>query len=135
MKAVIFHSPGNITTETAERPTIGPSDILIGVRSCCICGSDLHMYKLGLFTEMLCRNSDAGPIPGHEFSGDIVEVGDQVKDLKVGDRVVAYTRGGMAEFVPVSHALSGRNVYRIPDEISYKQAATLEPLANSIHAR
>lgn len=134
MKAAIYHAPLDITTEAVEKPSIGSADILIKVRSCGICGSDLHMYKLGLFTEMLCLPSEVGMIPGHEFSGDIVEVGDQVEGLEVGDRVVAYTFGGMAEFVPVRPAFSGLNVYRIPEEVSYKEAATLEPLANSIHA-
>jgi 2-desacetyl-2-hydroxyethyl bacteriochlorophyllide A dehydrogenase len=134
MKAAIFHAPKNVSTEEVDKPSIKLSDILIKVQYCCICGSDLHMYKLGLFSEMICRKSEGGLIPGHEFSGDIVEVGTEVEGLAVGDRVVAYTNGGMAEYVPVSPALPGKNVYKIPDEVSYKEAATLEPLANSIHA-
>lgn len=134
MRAAIYHEPLNITTETVEKPSIQPTDILIRVRSCGICGSDLHMYKLGLFTAQLCRTSDGGLIPGHEFSGDIVEVGSQVQGLEVGDRVVAYAMGGMAEYVPIGPAYAGLNVYKIPDEVSFKTAATLEPLANSVHA-
>ena len=60
MKAAIFHGPMNVSTETVDRPTIKPTDILIKVRSCCICGSDLHMYMLGLFTDFICRNSEGG---------------------------------------------------------------------------
>jgi len=134
MKAAIFHGPMNVSMETVEKPIIKPTDILINVRSCCICGSDLHMYKLGLFTDFICRNSGGGLIPGHEFSGEVAEVGSEVEGLAVGDRVVAYTNGGMAEYVPVSPALPGVNVYKIPDEVSYREAATLEPLANSVHA-
>jgi len=134
MQAAIFHSPRNISTESVEEPEIGSSDILIKVRSCCICGSDLHMYKLGLFTEVICRNSGEGLIPGHEFSGDVVKVGSDVQGLSKGDRVVAFTSGGMADYVPVSPAYAGMNVHKIPDEISYEAAATLEPLANSVHA-
>jgi len=134
MKAAIFHSPRKVTTETVEKPAIGPSDILIKVHSCCICGSDLHMYKLGLFSDYICRVSDAGLIPGHEFSGEVVEVGSEVKGLTVGDRVAAYTNGGMAEYVPLGPALPGLNVFKIPDEVSDREAATLEPLANSVHA-
>lgn len=134
MKAAIYHSPLNITTESVDKPTIGPDGILIRVRACGICGSDLHMYKLGLFTPQLCRQSDGGLIPGHEFSGDIVEVGDQVQNLALGDRVVAYAMGGMAEYVPVAPVWPGGNVFKIPDSVSYKTAATLEPLANSVHA-
>ena len=134
MKAAIYHEPFNITTETVEKPTIKPTDILIRVRSCGICGSDLHMYKLGLFTQALCRPSEGGLIPGHEFSGEIAEVGSQVQGLTIGDRVVAYAMGGMAEYALISPAWTGGNVYKIPDSVSYKAAATLEPLANSIHA-
>ena len=134
MKAAIYRGPLDIKTEATNKPSIGPEDILVRVRSCGICGSDLHMYKLGLFTEMLCLPSESGMIPGHEFSGDVAEVGDQVEGLKVGDRVAAYTFGGMAEFVPVRPAIAGLNVYKIPEEVSYMEAATLEPLANSIHA-
>lgn len=134
MKAAIYHEPFNITSETVTKPAIRPTDILIKVRSCGICGSDLHMYKLGLFTEQLCRQSDGGLIPGHEFSGEIAEVGGEVQDLTVGDRVVAYAMGGMAEYVPISPVWLGGNVYKIPDAIGYRAAATLEPLANSVHA-
>jgi len=134
MKAAIFHAPRNVTTENVEKPSITSEDILIKVRSSCICGSDLHMYKLGLHSEIVCRTSEKGLIPGHEFSGDVVEVGDDVEGLAVGDRVVAFTNGGMAEYVPVIPAQLGMNVYKIPDDVSYKEAATLEPLANSVHA-
>jgi threonine dehydrogenase-like Zn-dependent dehydrogenase len=103
------------------------------VKACGICGSDLHMYKLGLFSEKLCRPWRGGGIPGHEFSGEVVEVGSQVRDIEVGDRVAAFSRGGMAEYIPVP-VLPGLNVHKLPPEVSYEEAATLEPLANSLHA-
>jgi 2-desacetyl-2-hydroxyethyl bacteriochlorophyllide A dehydrogenase len=134
MKAAIFHGPMEISQETLEQPAIGPTDVLIKVRSCCICGSDLHMYKLGLFIDIICRKSEGKLVPGHEFSGDIVAAGDQVEGLAAGDRVVAFCNGGMAEMVPVSPALVGANVFKIPDHIDYPEAATIEPLANSVHA-
>ena len=133
MKAAIFNGPMDITMEDVETPSIQSTDILIKVLSCGICGSDLHMYKLGLFTDIICRNSEAGPIPGHEYCGEIVEIGSEVQDLSVGDRVVAYGNGGFAEYVAVT-AYPGFNVYRVPESISNKAAATLEPLGNSIHA-
>ena len=97
MKAVIFHDPRNVTTENVDKPAITSADILIKVQSICICGSDLHMYKLGLHSEIVCRKSESGLIPGHEFSGDVVEVGAEVEGLAVGDRVI----GGMAEYIPI----------------------------------
>ncbi len=134
MRAAIYHSPMNITTEDVDKPTIDPGGILIRVRSCGICGSDMHMYKLGLFEDFLCRPTDSGGIPGHEFCGDVEAVGDQVKGVAVGDKVVAYGMGGMAEYVPVSPVWLGGNVFKIPDSVPHNIAATLEPLANSVHA-
>ena len=87
MKAAIFHSPGKMTAEVVEKPVTGPADVLVKVKSCGICGSDLHMYKLGLFIDNLCKTSTAGPIPGHELCGVIEEVGETVKGLLPGDRV------------------------------------------------
>jgi len=133
MKAAIFHNPFDITMEETGTPSIQPTDILIKVSACGICGSDLHMYKLGLFTDIICRQSPQGLIPGHEFSGEIAEVGSEVQGLGVGDRVVAYSNGGFAEYAAVT-AYPGFNVYRIPEAISDNAAATLEPLGNSIHA-
>ncbi len=134
MKAAIYHGPFDVTTEDVEQPSIGPEDILVRVHACGICGSDLHLYKLGMFTEQLCRQSAGGLIPGHEFSGEIVEAGKDVADLAVGDRVVGFTFGGMAEYVPVSPARAGFNVHKVADSIPHRIAATLEPLANSVHA-
>ncbi|MBD3646412.1 MAG: zinc-binding dehydrogenase [Pseudomonadales bacterium] len=134
MKAAIYHGPLQVTTEDIEQPDIGPEDILVRVHACGICGSDLHLYKLGMFVDQLCRKSPGGLIPGHEFSGEIVDVGSKVTDMAIGDRVVAFTFGGMAEYVPVSPARLGFNVHKVPDSVPHRIAATLEPLANSVHA-
>jgi 2-desacetyl-2-hydroxyethyl bacteriochlorophyllide A dehydrogenase len=134
MKAAIYHSPRKITVEQVDMPTAPTNGILIKVKSCCICGSDLHMYKLGLFSDLITRKTEQGGIPGHEYCGEVVEVGSEVKNIAVGDRVSAYSNGGMAEFVPVGPVHLGMNVFKIPEGISDNEAATLEPLANSVHA-
>jgi 2-desacetyl-2-hydroxyethyl bacteriochlorophyllide A dehydrogenase len=134
MKAAIYHEPMKITTEDVPKPKIGDADILVKVHACGICGSDLHMYRLGVFAEALCRPSEGGMIPGHEFSGEVAEVGANVSGIRVGDRVTALTFGGMAEYVPVSPAFLGLNVYKVPSEVSWVDAATTEPLGNSLHA-
>jgi 2-desacetyl-2-hydroxyethyl bacteriochlorophyllide A dehydrogenase len=133
MKAACYHGPMNITTEEVEKPEIGDGEILVRVKACGICGSDLHMYKLGLFSESLCRQTEKGGIPGHEFSGEVVEVGDFVKGFGVGDRVAAIFHGGIAEYAPVP-VLPGLTVIKLPPEVKFEEAATLEPLANSLHA-
>lgn len=134
MKAVLYHEPLKITTEDVPVPKIGEKDILVRVRACGICGSDLHMYRLGVYSDYLCRSSEHGLIPGHEFSGEVAEVGKGVEGIEVGDRVVAVAFGGMAEYVPVCPALLGFNVYKVPEEVRWVEAATTEPLANSLHA-
>lgn len=82
MKAAVFHTPGKITYDTVDDPTIEhQEDVILKVTSTAICGSDLHIYSGGM--------PQANPIVmGHEFMGIVEEVGSGVKDLKVGDRVV-----------------------------------------------
>jgi len=83
MKALCWHGKHNITYDTVPDPTIEePRDAIIKVSSCAICGSDLHLYD-GFMPGM-----EAGDIMGHEFMGEVVDVGRENKKLKVGDRVV-----------------------------------------------
>ena len=134
MKAACYHGPFDLTCEEVAKPLCQPTDIIIKVGTCGICGSDLHFYKLGLFEDVLGRPTEKGLVPGHEFAGEVVEVGDQVEGIQAGDRVTGITSGAMAEYVSVSPALLGLNVYKLPDEVTYEAAATLEPLATSYHA-
>ena len=133
MRAAVFYGPRDVRTEEVEMPKIEDNEILVKVKACGICGSDLHMYKLGLFSDTLCRPLKKGGIPGHEFSGDVVKVGRKVRRIKEGDRVAAIYNGGMAEYIPVP-VFPGLTVHKIPPEVSYEEPSTLEPLANSIHA-
>ncbi len=133
MKAAVYYGPRDIRTEEVEMPVIKDNEILIKVKACGICGSDLHMYKLGLFSDTLVRPLKNGGIPGHEFSGEVVKVGRKVRKINEGDRVTGLFNGGMAEYIPVP-VVRGVTVHVLPPEVSYEEAATLEPLANSIHA-
>ncbi|MFX1454990.1 MAG: zinc-binding dehydrogenase [Promethearchaeota archaeon] len=128
MKAAVFYGPRDIRTEEVERPAIQDDEVLIKVKACGICGSDLHMYKLNMFSVVLLRQSEKGGIPGHEYSGVVEEVGSKISGFKKGDRVVSFSSGGMAEYVPV------RNVVKIPSGVSYEEAALIEPLSNSYYA-
>ncbi len=83
MKALCWHGKNDVRVETVPDPTlINPRDAIVRVTSTSICGSDLHLYD-GFIPSM-----HKGDILGHEFMGEIVEVGSAVKTLKVGDRVV-----------------------------------------------
>jgi len=133
MKAAVYHAPYNVTGEEVEKPQAGPGEILVKMKACGICGSDLHTYRLGLFQDEITKAVPQGRIPGHEFAGDVVEVGAGVDGIAVGDRVMALAAGGMADYVVVTPAVLNFTVYKLPPEVSYEEAATLEPLATSLH--
>ncbi|HYE91136.1 MAG TPA: alcohol dehydrogenase catalytic domain-containing protein, partial [Terriglobales bacterium] len=83
MKATCWFDTGDVRVEQVPDPEArNPRDAVIRVTSTAICGSDLHLYN-GFVPTM-----QAGDILGHEFMGEIVETGPDVRDRKVGDRVV-----------------------------------------------
>lgn len=83
MKAICWHGSTDVRTETVPDPKIlNPRDAILKVTSTSICGSDLHIYD-GYIPSMV-----PGDIIGHEFMGEVVDIGHEVKTLKVGDRVV-----------------------------------------------
>src|SRR4028118_219965 len=83
MKAVCWHGANDVRVDTVPDPKIiNPRDAIIKITSTAICGSDLHIYD-GFIPSM-----QSGDILGHEFMGEVVELGSSVKNVKVGDRVV-----------------------------------------------
>ena len=84
MKALIFERVGRISHASVADPEIRePGDVIVRLEAAAICGSDLHVYR-GLETGL-----DAGTVMGHEFAGEVVEVGPGVERLRPGDRVVS----------------------------------------------
>src|SRR6202034_473701 len=83
MRALCWHGHGDVRVDTVADPIIQhPRDAIIQITACAICGSDLHLYD-GYQPTM-----KSGDILGHENMGIVVEVGSEVKNLRVGDRVV-----------------------------------------------
>jgi len=83
MKALCWYGPEDVRVETVDDPRIlNPHDAIIRITRTAICGSDLHLYD-GYIPTL-----EAGDILGHEFMGEVVELGPEVNNLKVGDRVV-----------------------------------------------
>jgi threonine dehydrogenase-like Zn-dependent dehydrogenase len=83
MKAVCYHGKGDVRVDTVPDPAIvNPRDAIVRVTSTAICGSDLHIYD-GYIPTM-----QEGDVLGHEFMGEVVEVGRDIRRLRVGDRVV-----------------------------------------------
>jgi (R,R)-butanediol dehydrogenase/meso-butanediol dehydrogenase/diacetyl reductase len=121
MKKAVYHGVRDIRIEEVPEPQPGPDEVKIKVKYCGICGSDLHEYLHGLFPE--------SPF-GHEICGEILAVGSDVSGFEVGDRVVAFQKGGFGErlVAPLDQVLA------ISAGISWKRAALLEPLAGAAYA-
>ena len=83
MKALCWHGANDVRVDNVPDPTIiNPRDAIVKITSTAICGSDLHLYD-GFIPTM-----QSGDIMGHEFMGEVVELGSEVKNLKKGDRVI-----------------------------------------------
>jgi (R,R)-butanediol dehydrogenase / meso-butanediol dehydrogenase / diacetyl reductase len=157
MRAGVFRGIRQVPIEDVPDPDPGPRDIVLDVKACGICGSDLHTYAQGLFAE-------EGQVMGHEFAGEVVHVGAQVEGIAIGDRVTGlpiqpcgdcqqclegrehlcetWTRrsigygipGAFAERLWIPSAVLDRNVHKLPDELAFEDAALVEPLAVGVHA-
>lgn len=138
MKAAIFKGVGSIETRAdVMQPQAALGEVIVKVASCGICGSDLHIYRVHsasaeeMYAGTLRVDVDGKRIIGHEYAGVITEVGKDVEGYEVGDRVVGVTAGGgMAEYVPVP--VNPYQLAHIPDGVSFEEAATTEPLADSM---
>jgi 2-desacetyl-2-hydroxyethyl bacteriochlorophyllide A dehydrogenase len=148
MKAVMVDEPGSVRVVDVAEPQPGPDDVVVKVGACGICGTDIHIID-GEFPPTVYP-----VIIGHEFGGEVTAVGANVKDISVGDRVgvdptlncgacyfcqrgmgnlcerwnavgVSHHGGGFAEYVAVPE----RVVYPIPDGMSMKAAALIEPVS------
>jgi len=83
MKAVCWNGKHDVRVETVPDPKIlNPRDAIVKITTTAICGSDLHLYD-GVIPSM-----QSGDILGHEFMGEVVEIGSEVRNLKIGDRIV-----------------------------------------------
>lgn len=141
MQVAVLHGPGDLRLNDAQRPVAGPSDIVVKVRASGICGTDLHFRHMGpRFAEK--------PMPlGHEWAGEVIEVGPAVKSYKIGDRVAYNSNnspadmgrggefGGFSNFVALREVDEHvQSLCRVPDGVSLEHAALVEPLSVAMHA-
>ncbi|HHH76337.1 MAG TPA: chlorophyll synthesis pathway protein BchC, partial [Phycisphaerae bacterium] len=83
MKAIVYTAPGEFTYTDVPMPTLRPDDVLMRVRACGLCRTDMHIHNGHFISEFPLTN-------GHEFTGEIVETGPEAPgDFAIGDRVVA----------------------------------------------
>jgi 2-desacetyl-2-hydroxyethyl bacteriochlorophyllide A dehydrogenase len=154
MKAIVKFARGygNIEIREIQRPVVKEGEVLVEIKAAGICGSDLHHYEIG----------DQVAIPvvlGHEFSGDVIEIGSGVKGWKIGERVVSETHayachechlcqtgkyhlckerkgfgsgvdGAFTQFL----AVPARLLHRIPDHLSYPEGTIIQPAADIVNA-
>jgi len=116
MKAAVYHGIRDLRVEEVPEPKPGPDEVVVRVKYCGICGSDLHEYQHGLFPE--------SPF-GHEACGEIAEVGPKVTGYRAGDRVISFHKGGYAQ----SMVCPRDRLLRIPPSMSWPRAAVVEPLS------
>ena len=147
MRVAMYYNNRDVRLEEIPTPQIGPGELLIKVLASGICGSDVMEWY---------RIKKAPRVLGHEIAGDIVEVGKEVKDFKVGDRVFVshhvpcntcqyclngfhtlcdtlrttnFNPGGFAEYLRVPRINVDRGVFVLPNEISFEDGVFIEPLA------
>lgn len=153
MKSAVFYGKHDLRVEEHEMPKVGPKDVLIQVKACGVCGTDVHIYE----GDKGAAEVTPPTILGHEFSGVIAEVGSEVTNYKAGDRVcidpncycgacepcrngvvhycehmIGYgttVNGGFAEYCAVNE----RQVYKLGANTSFEQGAMTEPVACCLH--
>ncbi|MEK5393431.1 2,3-butanediol dehydrogenase [Margalitia sp. FSL K6-0131] len=164
MKALRWHNVKDLRLDNIEEPIVKKGEVKIKVEWCGICGSDLHEYTAGpIFipseTPHPLTGDKAPIVMGHEFSGQVVEVGEDVKKVQVGDRVtvepiyscgecdackqgkynlcetmgfygLAGGGGGFSEFASIPEHM----IHKLPENVSYEQGALVEPSAVALHA-
>ncbi len=149
MLAVVVNKPGDVEVKEVPNPTAGPGQVLLKVNACGICGTDIHVIA-GEFPPVKYPI-----IIGHEFGGEVVDVGEGVVGVEVGDRVgvdptlncgecyfcqrgmgnlcerwnaigvADYPGGGFSEYI----AVPARTLYPLPDDMSWAEAALIEPVS------
>ena len=133
MKALVFEQPQHAVVRDVDMPAIAADEVLVRSRNVGICHSDFELYE-GRYIIPITYPI----IPGHEWSGEIAEVGSDVTTLRAGDRVVGecVVNNGDDHF---GFSISGADaeyfvakaswLHRIPDELSFAQGAFVEPFS------
>lgn len=165
MKAALWYKKNDIRIEETKEPKLNKGQVKIKVKWAGICGSDVHEYTSGPFVIPTKTphplTGDIKPVVmGHEFSGEVVEIGEGVTKFKIGDRVVGEPQivcgkcnscksgkynlcpsiacigfsgnsgGGFSEYAVVNEDFT----YKIPQSVSYEEAALTEPLTVALHS-
>lgn len=136
MRVAIYHGKGDIRMEERDIPNVGAKDILVKNLYASICGTDVAVYTHGPGTG---HRVTIGGEFGHEVVSEVVEVGSEVTDIKVGDRIYPYPReakrdpkragtlGGFSEYMLLPDPKWREQIYRVSGQISDRAACLIEP--------
>ncbi|SDL97983.1 L-threonine 3-dehydrogenase [Maricaulis salignorans] len=155
MKALVKAKPEEgIWMQDVPMPKIGPDDVLIKIHKTAICGTDIHIYN---WDDWAAKNVPTPMVVGHEYSGEIVDKGANVKRVEIGQRVSGEghvvgtlsraARAGRFHLDPDTQgvgvnipgafaeylALPAFNVVKLPEEVTDELGAILDPLGNAVH--
>jgi len=128
MKTAVLHGPRDFRVEDVDEPKLLPDGAIIKVKAFGICGSELPHFLGGFAKEAVEERGFVGAslsMTGHEFSGEVAEVGANVTNVKPGDRVAAGGYGGYSEYI---HVPTARGCIPLPDDWSYEVGAMIEPV-------
>ena len=155
MMAGVLYGKEDLRVEAVPVPRIESGDVLVRVRAALTCGTDVKVFRRGYHARMI----QPPALFGHELAGDIVAVGDRVREFHVGHRVVAansapcmecyycrrgnenlcedllFNNGAYAEYIRIPARIVERNMYVLPDHVGYQDAALVEPLACVLRGR
>jgi len=149
MMAAVLYGKEHLQVEPVAVPKIDSGDILVRVKVALTCGTDVKVFRRGYHARMIVPPA----VFGHELAGDVVAVGEGVRNFSVGQRVVAansapcgecffckrglenlcedllFNNGAYAEYIRIPARIVERNTYLIPNDVGYQDAALVEPLA------
>jgi (R,R)-butanediol dehydrogenase / meso-butanediol dehydrogenase / diacetyl reductase len=141
MRVLNIHGVNDVRLDPTDPPRPGKSDVVVKVKACGVCGSDLSYIRIGGI-----HRKPGGVTPiGHEAAGEVITVGSDVKGISVGQRVVinpmltpSYIgsggpEGAFTEELLVRDARVGDSLLSIPDDLPFEVAALTEPLAVALH--
>jgi L-iditol 2-dehydrogenase len=139
MKALVFQGPRDAVVTERETPEIGPEDVLVRSRAVGICHSDFELYEGRYIIPV-----DYPIVPGHEWAGDVVEVGSAVTGVRLGDRVVGECVVGPGGIDHFGFSIDGANaelfraraewLHVLPEELTYEAGALVEPFSVAYNA-
>lgn len=153
MKAIMFYAPKDIRFEEVNVPEPNEGEVLVKVEAALTCGTDVKTFRRG--HPVLIKKTPSGF--GHEFSGTIAKLGENVEGFNIGDRVVAANsapcgecffcrkgeenlcenlellNGAYAQYILIPKNIVQKNLIKIPDNLPFKLAAFTEPLSNVVH--